>query len=206
MAGCARLGLVHIEGMRTPGKTIRDQGIPQHHQSGAAAPKPVIAAPVRSSTHENLRAVVCRYVESVQVASWPAPLRMQGERGIDAACQYGLGLIRMLAEFRVCEGIADCDSVHLATRLTAACAQLRKSIATLPHAPSADDPPGATPRRAHAKRVHRARRLDASRSGPGAHGIPPIAAGGPTAPPAMLVSAGTPAARGSGGSRAASCR
>lgn len=158
------------------------------------------------STHQALHAIVDRYIDSVQFERWPAPLRAQGDRAIESACQYGLGLIRMLAEFHVCEEIADPYSVQLAVSLTAACKRLRDSIATPPPEPPAGDQPGTTKGRAHAKRVTRARRIDAPRAGPGAHGIPPIAAGGPTAPPAKSASAGTPAARGSGGSRAASCR
>ena len=156
-------------------------------------------------THSYLRALVERPITSVDASQWPAPLRAQGERAADAACQYGLGLIRMLAEYQVLEGMPDVECAQLAARLMAACAAAKCAIAGAGSVP----PPPATVqtkwRAGHAQQRPRgadampspARRQVALRS------LRPAAA---SAPPATSASAGTPAARGSGGTREADSR
>lgn len=79
-------------------------------------------------THSSLHALVERYISSVDASQWPAPLRAQGDRAVDAACQYGLGIIRMLAEYQVLEGIPDTQCAQLAARLMAACSAARDSL------------------------------------------------------------------------------
>jgi hypothetical protein len=197
MAGCVGPMLVHTGSMRTPDTTVRDHGTRPQSTSGTTAPQRLATAQSSKSTHGRLRAVVDRYIDSVQFTRWPTQLRMQGELAIERACQYGLGLIRMLAEFRMCEGTGDPDSVQLAMRLTAACKQLQESIAASPHATSAGDPAGAPMRRTHATRARLARRIGVLRPAPEAHGTPPIAAAASTAPRATSGSADTPDARGS---------
>ena len=79
-------------------------------------------------THSSLHAMVERYIRSVDASQWPAPLREQGDRAVDAACQYGLGLIRLLAEYQVLEGLPDTHCAELASTLMAACANAKRAI------------------------------------------------------------------------------
>ena len=105
------------------------------------------------STHQALHAIVDRYIDSVQFERWPAPLRAQGDRAIESACQYGLGLIRMLAEFHVCEGLADAESVRLAVALAAACKQVKESMSDAVTAPLGVPVDGGATRRTGAHRI-----------------------------------------------------
>ena len=47
---------------------------------------------------------------------------------MDAACQYGLGIIRMLAEYQVLEGIPDTQCAQLAARLMTACSAAKDAL------------------------------------------------------------------------------
>lgn len=82
-------------------------------------------------THSSLHALVERYISSVDASQWPAPLRAQGDRAVDAACQYGLGIIRMLAEYQVLEGIPDTECAQLAARLMAACSAAKDALSRM---------------------------------------------------------------------------
>ena len=96
---------------------------------------------VRDRTHSSLHALVERYISSLDASQWPAPLRAQGERAVEAACQYGLGIIRMLAEYQVLEGIPDSECAQLAARLMAACSAAKNALA---RTESPTPPPAAT--------------------------------------------------------------
>ncbi len=168
---------------------------------------PVPESPsVRDSTPtcSALCAIVERYITSIDAPAWPATLRAQGDRAIDAACQYGLGLIRMLAEYQQLEGLAGSNCVQLADRLASACREMKAALAR------ADPTTGHTIARLPSRKSTHAWRTPARLCDRDAARAPTAAAmlsrAGPTAPPAKSASAGTPAARGSGGSRAASCR
>ncbi len=156
-------------------------------------------------THSSLQALVERYITSVDASAWPAPLRAQGERAADAACQYGLGLIRMLAEYQVLEGMPDMECAQLAARLMAACAAAKCAIAG---AGSALPPPAAIQpkwRAGHARQRMRGVKPMPSpaKSQVTFRTLTPAADG---AQPATSASADTPAAHGRDGTRGAEAR
>lgn len=172
----------------------------------ASATPDVSYAHGQSATGKALHAIVERYIQSVSVTCWPAALRQQGDRAIDAACQYGLGLIRLLAEYQMLEGTAEFDCVELAVRLTTACSQTRMAL------DGADPTPEPRRRTGEARHPRFPWRASSSRPGRGkshpaesadAVRVSPEAA---TAPPRMWASAGTPDAHGSDGTPATSCR
>lgn len=145
-------------------------------------------------THNWLHAFITRYIESVDASEWPAPLRAQGDRAVDSACQYGLGLIRMLAEYEVREGIPDGHCAELAATLMAACGEARRALERT--TPTDALPSHAKPlwRAGHKWTSPTARRLDAvprSGSSHAARALTPAAA---SARPGTLASADTPAA------------
>lgn len=77
-------------------------------------------------THRVLVQLVRSYITLVS-SEWPAVCRRDPDFSVETAHNYGLGLIRMLAEFQVANGIDDGMSVQLALELSEAkrCAQRR---------------------------------------------------------------------------------
>lgn len=77
-------------------------------------------------THRVLVALVRSYISLVR-SEWPAVCRRDPDFSVETAHNYGLGLIRMLAEFQVANGIDDRISVELALELSDAkhCAESR---------------------------------------------------------------------------------
>ena len=77
-------------------------------------------------THRVLVALVRSYITLVS-SEWPAVCRRDPDFSVETAHNYGLGLIRMLAEFQVANGLDDRTSVQLALDLSEAkrCAERR---------------------------------------------------------------------------------
>jgi len=77
-------------------------------------------------THRVLVALVRSYIALVR-SDWPTVCRRDPDFSVETAHNYGLGLIRMLAEFQVANGIDDRISVELALELSEAkhCAESR---------------------------------------------------------------------------------
>lgn len=84
----------------------------------------------RTDTHQVLVALVRSYIRLVR-SEWPAVCRRDPDFSIEAAHNYGLGLIRMLAEFQVANGINDRESVQLALDLDQARRDAARSIKAL---------------------------------------------------------------------------
>jgi hypothetical protein len=77
-------------------------------------------------THRVLVSLVRSYITLVS-SEWPAVCRRDPDFSVQTAHNYGLGLIRMLAEFQVANGLDDRMSVQLALELSEAkrCAEKR---------------------------------------------------------------------------------
>jgi hypothetical protein len=77
-------------------------------------------------THRVLLSLVRSYITLVS-SEWPAVCRRDPDFSVETAHNYGLGLIRMLAEFQVANGLDDRMSVQLALELSEAkrCAEKR---------------------------------------------------------------------------------
>ena len=84
----------------------------------------------RTDTHQVLVALVRNYIRLVR-SEWPAVCRRDPDFSIEAAHNYGLGLIRMLAEFQLANGIDDRESVMLALELDQARRDASRSIKAL---------------------------------------------------------------------------
>ena len=78
---------------------------------------------------EALRDVITRYMHTIRNSTWSPAEAVDCGRTLDAALQYGLGLIRMLAEVQSMLGLDDHESVHLVVELAAACEQARIALA-----------------------------------------------------------------------------
>lgn len=72
-----------------------------------------------SDTHRVLVSLVRSYITLVS-SEWPAVCRRDPDFSVETAHNYGLGLIRMLAEFQVVNGLDDRMSVQLALELSEA--------------------------------------------------------------------------------------
>lgn len=72
-----------------------------------------------SRTHHVLVSLVRSYIRLVS-SEWPSVCRRDPDFSVEAAHNYGLGLIRMLAEFQVANGMKDEMSVRLAVELSEA--------------------------------------------------------------------------------------
>lgn len=83
-----------------------------------------------ADTHQVLVTLVRNYIRLVK-SEWPAVCRRDPDFSIEAAHNYGLGLIRMLAEFQVANGIDDRASVQLALDLDEARRDATRSIKAL---------------------------------------------------------------------------
>lgn len=70
-------------------------------------------------THRVLVSLVRSYITLVR-SEWPAVCRRDPDYSVETAHNYGLGLIRMLAEFQVTNGLDDRMSVQLALELSEA--------------------------------------------------------------------------------------
>lgn len=79
-----------------------------------------------NETHRVLVSLVRSYINLVS-SEWPAVCRRDPDFSVETAHNYGLGLIRMLAEFQVANGLDDRMSVQLALELSEAkrCAEKR---------------------------------------------------------------------------------
>lgn len=77
-------------------------------------------------THRVLVSLVRSYIALVR-SEWPTVCRRDPDFSVETAHNYGLGLIRMLAEFQVANGLDDRTSVQLALELSDAkrCAERR---------------------------------------------------------------------------------
>lgn len=92
----------------------------------AHGPAGDVAAEVPDETHRVLVSLVRSYITLVK-SEWPAVCRRDPDFSVETAHNYGLGLIRMLAEYQVANGIDDRISVRLALELAEAkrCAERR---------------------------------------------------------------------------------
>ena len=81
-----------------------------------AAVDGAVQSPV-AETHRVLVSLVRSYIALVR-SEWPAVCRRDPDFSIETAHNYGLGLIRMLAEFQVANGLDDRMSVQLAIELS----------------------------------------------------------------------------------------
>lgn len=95
---------------------------PAQHQRAAGDR---LGAPVHD-THRVLVSLVRSYITLVS-SQWPAVCRRDPDFSVETAHNYGLGLIRMLAEFQVANGFDDRISIQLALELSEAkrCAEKR---------------------------------------------------------------------------------
>ena len=86
----------------------------------------VRVSPSADQTHHVLVSLVRSYITLVS-SEWPAVCRRDPDFSVETAHNYGLGLIRMLAEFQVANGLDDRMSVQLALELSEAkrCAERR---------------------------------------------------------------------------------
>ena len=109
---------------------------PVTHDPGAAS---AVELSVRE-THRVLVSLVRSYITLVS-SEWPAVCRRDPDFSVETAHNYGLGLIRMLAEFHVANGLDDRMSVQLAIELSEAkrCAERRVRE---PVSPSVEPKPG----------------------------------------------------------------
>lgn len=78
-------------------------------------------------THKVLVSLVRSYITLVN-SEWPAVCRRDPDFSVETAHNYGLGLIRMLAEYQVANGLDDRISVQLALELSEAKRQAEKRI------------------------------------------------------------------------------
>lgn len=85
-----------------------------------------VGEPSVQGTHRVLVSLVRSYITLVS-SEWPAVCRRDPDFSVETAHNYGLGLIRMLAEFQVATGLDDRVSVQLALELSEAkrCAEKR---------------------------------------------------------------------------------
>lgn len=102
--------------------------LPEDMPSPASCPA-AHASPGSSTvqeTHRVLVSLVRSYITLVN-SEWPAVCRRDPDFSVETAHNYGLGLIRMLAEFQVANGLDDRMSVQLALELSEAkrCAEKR---------------------------------------------------------------------------------
>lgn len=75
-----------------------------------------------------LSGVIMQYLQVIRTAEWTPTEAIESDRTLEAACQYGLGLVRMLAEVQNVAGIGDAESVGLAVALMQACNEARAAI------------------------------------------------------------------------------
>ncbi len=80
-----------------------------------------------SQTHKVLVSLVRSYITLVN-SEWPTVCRRDPDFSVETAHNYGLGLIRMLAEFQVANGLDDRISVQLALELSEAKRQAEKRV------------------------------------------------------------------------------
>jgi hypothetical protein len=78
-------------------------------------------------THAVLVSLVRSYITLVS-SEWPAVCRRDPDFSVETAHNYGLGLIRMLAEFQVANGLDDRMSVQLALELSEAKRQAERRV------------------------------------------------------------------------------
>jgi hypothetical protein len=78
-------------------------------------------------THKVLVSLVRSYITLV-TSEWPTVCRRDPGFSVETAHNYGLGLIRMLAEFQVANGLDDRVSVHLALDLSEAKRQAERRV------------------------------------------------------------------------------
>lgn len=78
-------------------------------------------------THRVLVSLVRSYITLVS-SEWPAVCRRDPDFSVETAHNYGLGLIRMLAEFQVANGLDDRISVQLALELSEAKRQAERRV------------------------------------------------------------------------------
>jgi hypothetical protein len=78
-------------------------------------------------THAVLVSLVRSYITLVD-SEWPAVCRRDPDFSVETAHNYGLGLIRMLAEFQVANGLDDRMSVQLALELSEAKRQAERRV------------------------------------------------------------------------------
>jgi len=78
-------------------------------------------------THAVLVSLVRSYITLVS-SEWPAVCRRDPDFSVETAHNYGLGLIRMLAEFQVANGLDDRMSVQLALELSEAKRQAGRRV------------------------------------------------------------------------------
>lgn len=101
---------------RSPGSRVA--ATPPH--PGPDAPLcPAVPNGSVAETHRILVSLVRNYIALVS-GEWPAVCRRDPDFSVETAHNYGLGLIRMLAEFQVASGIDDRVSVQLALELSEA--------------------------------------------------------------------------------------
>ena len=86
-----------------------------------------LAEPSVRQTHKVLVSLVRSYITLVN-SEWPAVCRRDPDFSVETAHNYGLGLIRMLAEFQVANGLDDRISVQLALELSEAKRQAGKRV------------------------------------------------------------------------------
>lgn len=119
-----------------------------------------------------LSGVVMQYLQVIRTAEWTPSEAIESDRTLEAACQYGLGLVRMLAEVQNVAGIGDAESVGLAVALMQACneaqAAMRAAQARAAGAAGTAPKPGCRWRRGLSRRAreHDAPH-DAAAAGPG---------------------------------------
>lgn len=94
-------------------------------------------------THEVLVSLVRSYITLVS-SEWPAVCRRDPDFSVETAHNYGLGLIRMLAEFQVANGLDDRSSVQLALELSEAKRQAERRVRE--PMPSTSEPKPSGPR------------------------------------------------------------
>lgn len=102
--------------------TSADLALPPTLGSAAAEP----GQSTVGETHRVLLSLVRSYIVLVR-SEWPTVCRRDPDFSVETAHNYGLGLIRMLAEFQVANGLDDRMSVQLALELSEAkrCAEQR---------------------------------------------------------------------------------
>jgi hypothetical protein len=94
-------------------------------------------------THAVLVSLVRSYITLVS-SEWPAVCRRDPDFSVETAHNYGLGLIRMLAEFQVANGLDDRTSVQLAIELSEAKRQAERRVRE--PMPSTSEPKPSGPR------------------------------------------------------------
>lgn len=103
-------------------RTSADPGVQASFGSAIAEP----GQSTVGETHRVLVSLVRSYIALVR-SEWPTVCRRDPDFSVETAHNYGLGLIRMLAEFQVANGLDDRMSVQLALELSEAkrCAERR---------------------------------------------------------------------------------